>query len=143
MRTAESERGQRPSPDVEDGPDDPTDLSSRSWRYVARRTLREFSSDGCTDIAAALTYYGVLALFPGLIALISLVGLVGRGRESADTVLEVLRGVGAGSAHRRKRDHASRGHLRHPAAVDGGQRRTGAQPLRVERAPTRRTGWCR
>ncbi|MBU1801074.1 MAG: YihY/virulence factor BrkB family protein [Actinobacteria bacterium] len=97
MRTAESERGQRPSPDVEDGPDDPTDLSSRSWRYVARRTLREFSSDGCTDIAAALTYYGVLALFPGLIALISLVGLVGRGRESADTVLEVLRGVGAGS----------------------------------------------
>ena len=78
-------------------PDDLNDLTGRSWRYVGRRTLREFLDDGCTDIAAALTYYGVLALFPALIALMSLVGLFGRGDESATTVLDLLRQVGVGS----------------------------------------------
>jgi membrane protein len=76
--------------------DDPSDLTGRSWRYVGRRTLREFSDDGCTDIAAALTYYGVLALFPALIALMSLVGLFGQGNESARTVLQLLRDMGVG-----------------------------------------------
>jgi membrane protein len=41
-----------------------------------KRTLKEFSEDNLTDWAAALTYYGVLALFPALIALVSLIGLV-------------------------------------------------------------------
>ncbi|CAN5290052.1 YihY/virulence factor BrkB family protein [soil metagenome] len=87
-------------PDVEEErkPDDPTDLDARSWKFVARKTLHEFSADGCTDIAAALTYYAVLALFPALIALMSLVGVVGQGRQSADTVLQILRDVGAGGA---------------------------------------------
>ena len=87
-----------PDPDAEAKPDDPTDLEARSWKYVVRKTLREFSADGCTDIAAALTYYAVLALFPALIALMSLVGLLGQGRESADTVVQILRDVGAGGA---------------------------------------------
>jgi membrane protein len=43
---------------------------------TAKRTLKEFSEDGLTDWAAALTYYGVLALFPALIALLSIVGLL-------------------------------------------------------------------
>jgi membrane protein len=42
-----------------------------------RRTLREFSADGMTDWAAALTYYGLLSLFPALLAVSSLVGLFG------------------------------------------------------------------
>ena len=87
-----------PDPDAASKPDDPTDLDRRSWRFVARKTLREFSSDQCTDIAAALTYYAVLALFPALIALMSLVGVVGQGKQSADTVLQILRDVGAGGA---------------------------------------------
>ncbi|MGY1630079.1 YihY/virulence factor BrkB family protein [Geodermatophilus sp. SYSU D01186] len=41
-----------------------------------KRTLKEFSEDNLTDWAAALTYYGVLALFPALIALLSIVGLL-------------------------------------------------------------------
>src|SRR5687767_14042177 len=40
-----------------------------------KRTLKEFSEDNLTDWAAALTYYGVLALFPALIALLSIIGL--------------------------------------------------------------------
>ncbi|MDF9715303.1 YihY/virulence factor BrkB family protein [Nocardioides sp. ChNu-153] len=74
------------------------DLEKASWRYVARRTMREFSKDQCTDLAAALTYYAVLALFPGLVALLSLVGLFGQGQATVDTLLQILRDVGAGSA---------------------------------------------
>jgi len=64
---------------------------------VLRKTAREFLDDECTDLAAALTYYAVLAMFPAAVALLSLVGLVGRGRESVDTVLAILRDVGASS----------------------------------------------
>jgi membrane protein len=85
------------SPDDERGPDSPIGLSKRSWLYVLRKTAREFSKDECTDLAAALTYYAVLAIFPAAIALMSLVGLVGQGTESVDTVLQILRDVGAGS----------------------------------------------
>lgn len=69
----------------------------RSWFYVLRKTMREFSGDQCTDLAAALTYYSVLALFPGTIALMSLIGLFGQGQESVNTVLDILHNVGAGS----------------------------------------------
>src|SRR5690606_30559190 len=58
-----------------DTPDSPTDLTKPAWGYVVRKTVREFSDDQCTDLAAALTYYAVLALFPASIAILSLVGL--------------------------------------------------------------------
>jgi membrane protein len=54
-----------------------TALPARSWRGVFRRTLREFREDNLTDWAAALTYYAVLAIFPAIIALVSILGLVG------------------------------------------------------------------
>jgi membrane protein len=44
---------------------------------VFRRTVREFREDNLTDWAAALTYYAVLAIFPAIIALVSILGLVG------------------------------------------------------------------
>jgi membrane protein len=69
----------------------PTDLTARSWKYVARKTYREFGDDQCTDLAAGLTYYAVLSLFPAAIALISLLGVVGQGGKSVDKVIEVLR----------------------------------------------------
>ena len=78
-------------------PDSPTDLTKRSWVYVLRKTAREFSRDECTDLAAALTYYAVLAMFPAAIALISLVGLVGQGPQTVQTLLDVQRQAGAGS----------------------------------------------
>ena len=58
--------------------------------FVLKRTYREFGDDGCTDLAAALTYYSVLALFPALLALLSLVGLFGQADESIDKIIEVL-----------------------------------------------------
>ena len=56
----------RAAADVEDPdkPDSPTEVTKPSWLYVARKTAGEFSKDECTDLAAALTYYSVLALFP-------------------------------------------------------------------------------
>ena len=78
-------------------PDSPADLDKSSWFYIARRSAREFSRDECTDIAAALTYYAVLAIFPALIALLSLVGLVGQSEETVDTLLGILDDVGASS----------------------------------------------
>ncbi|MDX6672042.1 MAG: rane protein [Solirubrobacteraceae bacterium] len=58
-------------------PDEPTDLRAHSWREVVKRTVREFREDNLTDWAAALTYYGILALFPALIVLVSILGLIG------------------------------------------------------------------
>lgn len=77
-------------------PDSPTDLHKRSWKYVLKKTIREFGSDQCTDIAASLVYYGVLALFPGLIAVFSLLGVVGQSDAAADTVLGIVRDVAPG-----------------------------------------------
>src|SRR4051794_29129796 len=57
-------------------PSGPTDLRTRSWGGVLRRTFAEFRDDNLTDWAAALTYYSVLSIFPALIALLSIVGLV-------------------------------------------------------------------
>ena len=89
-------------------PESPLKLTKRSWFYVARKTLREFSKDECTDLAAALTYYAVLAMFPAAIALLSLVGLVTDGRHSIDTLMGILSDVGAGSVARHPRADADR-----------------------------------
>jgi membrane protein len=58
-------------------PEGPTKLQKGSWWGVLKRTFREFSNDNLTDWAAALTYYGILSLFPALIALVSILGLIG------------------------------------------------------------------
>ena len=84
-------RERAPSPDDERKPRSPSDLSRRSWLYVLRKTRSEFGDDQCTDLAAALTYYSVLALFPAAIALVSLLGVVGQAQSSVNTVLDVLR----------------------------------------------------
>ncbi|WP_418606233.1 YihY/virulence factor BrkB family protein [Georgenia sp. SUBG003] len=63
-------------------PDSITDIRKPSWGYTLRKTVREFMDDDCTDLAAALTYYGVLSLFPALIALASILSLVGQGRST-------------------------------------------------------------
>jgi membrane protein len=77
-------------------PDSPTKLTTPSWKYIARKTLREFSDDQCTDLAAALTYYSVLALFPALLALVSLLGIFGQAGKT-EQLVGVLSDMGAGS----------------------------------------------
>jgi membrane protein len=55
-----------------------------------KRTVTEFSEDSLTDWAAALTYYGVLALFPALIALTSIVGLFTTPQQLSDALTTVI-----------------------------------------------------
>jgi membrane protein len=87
-----------PDPDAPEKPRSPTDLRKPPWLYVARRTWREFGKDQCTDLAAALTYYAVLALFPALVAMLSLVSLVGDPKKTVDNLLQVMSDIGASSA---------------------------------------------
>lgn len=72
-------------------------LSWRTWRGVLVRSVQNFVNDNCSDWAAALTYYGVLALFPSAIVVVALVGLVFSGEQTVDTVVDLANQVGAGS----------------------------------------------
>jgi membrane protein len=80
-----------PDPDDERKPDSPSDLSKRSWLYVLRKTMHEFTEDQCTDLAAALTYYAVLAVFPALLALLSVLGVLGQAPKAVTTIEDTLR----------------------------------------------------
>ena len=79
-------------------PDSPADLTRPSWRYTATKALTEFGRDQCTDLAAALTYYAVLAIFPAMLALVSLLGVFGQGQSTTDALLDIVRQLGQGSA---------------------------------------------
>jgi membrane protein len=58
-------------------PESPTDISRAGWRSIARRAFQQVKHDQLTDSAAALTYFGVLSIFPALIALVSVLGMLG------------------------------------------------------------------
>ncbi|MCK0111644.1 YihY/virulence factor BrkB family protein [Ornithinimicrobium sp. F0845] len=61
---------------------------------VFKRTVTQFLNDKATDMAAALTYYSVLSLFPAILALTSLLGVFGQGKETTRALLDVLIDLG-------------------------------------------------
>ena len=63
-----------------------------------KRTASEFMEDNLTDWAAALTYYGLLSLFPALIAMVSIIGLVGDPKSTTATLTEIVTEIGPASA---------------------------------------------
>jgi membrane protein len=65
-----------------------------------KRTAKEFSEDNLSDWAAALTYYGLLSLFPALIAMVSLLGLFGDPKTTTATLTEIITSIGPESAGR-------------------------------------------
>src|SRR3954462_8454803 len=70
------------------GPEGPADLPARSWWGVLKRAVREFRADNLSDWAAALTYYGILSIFPALLVLLSSLGLLCTATQ--DTVLKTI-----------------------------------------------------
>ena len=78
------------------GPESPAQLKGHDWKGVLRRTMRQFSEDKLTHWAAALTYYGVLSIFPGLLALVSLLGLF--GQSATQPLLDNLTTLAPGPA---------------------------------------------
>jgi membrane protein len=85
-------------PDDPRKPESPTDLTKPSASYVLRKTAREFTADQCTDLAAALTYYAVLSLFPAMVVVVSLLGVFGQGKRTTDAVLGIVDDVLPASA---------------------------------------------
>ena len=80
------------------GPDNPTDIPKRSWKDTLKRTFAEFKDDNLTDWAAALTYYAVLSIFPALIALLSIVGLVVDPKTVTRVLTDTITQIGPKSA---------------------------------------------
>ena len=89
--------------------DDQNDEHRRDYRPIGtstgtslfatlKRTATEFSEDGLTDWAASLTYYGLQALFPALIALVGLLGLVGDPHSTTTTITQIVTKIGPSSA---------------------------------------------
>ncbi|GAA3611045.1 YihY/virulence factor BrkB family protein [Agrococcus terreus] len=74
-----------PPPDAAHKPQQPQRLEGDSWKYALKRAMKEFSSDHGTDLAAMLTYYTVLSLAPGLLAVFSIISLVLAGNAGAVT----------------------------------------------------------
>jgi membrane protein len=68
-----------------------------TWRGVLWRSAKGFIDDDCADLAAALTYNAVLAIFPSAIVVVALVNLVTDGPTAVDTILDVLADLGAGA----------------------------------------------
>jgi membrane protein len=77
-------------------PAGPTDLGMRSWLGVLKRSVKEFQEDKLTDWAAALTYYGILAIFPALLVLTSVLGLI--GESATQPLIDNLSEVAPGPA---------------------------------------------
>jgi membrane protein len=68
------------------------------WGFILRRTLRSFGRHQCTDLAAGLTYFAVLSLFPALLALVSILGLVGQSKKGIDALFAVVQQLAPGAA---------------------------------------------
>jgi membrane protein len=79
-------------------PEGPAHARKGSLMQTLKRTFTEFSEDNLTDSAAALTYYAVLSIFPALLAMVSIVGLVGDPQTITDTLTKIVGSIGPASA---------------------------------------------
>jgi membrane protein len=68
------------------------------WWPTIKRTAKEFQEDNMTDWAASLTYYGLLSLFPALIAMVSLIGIFGDPKSTTESLTEIISEIGPASA---------------------------------------------
>ena len=78
-----------PAPDA--GPDSPIELKGKGLVAAIKRTFQQFSVDNISDWAAALTYYGVLSIFPGVLVLVSVLGMLSNnGQQSVQTTVQQI-----------------------------------------------------
>jgi membrane protein len=99
MAQAASSRTRSPNGNgdrAQDAPDQPTDIPKDSWPTILKRTVKQFGEDQLTTWAAALTYFGILSLFPMLLALVSVLGVI--GPSATQPLLDNLGSVAPGPA---------------------------------------------
>jgi membrane protein len=101
--------------------DGPTDLSKRSWWQVVKRTVREFQRDKLTDWAAALTYYSVMSIFPGIVVLLSVLAMLGPAATHAlvDSVQQMAPGPAKELVLKAIQELQGGSHLAGPFAIVG------------------------
>ena len=75
----------------------PTDMTVRAWWHALRDAAKAFQSNNLSDRAAALTYYSMLSIFPGLIVLVSLLGVLGN-EDTVNGLLRIVEDLGSASA---------------------------------------------
>ena len=90
VRQTRDKAATAPHPEDPRKPDSPSDLRLPSWKYAVKRAVSEFSKDHVTDLAASLTYFAMLSLFPMLLALVSLLGVFGQGQQTADGIKRLI-----------------------------------------------------
>ena len=126
----------------------PTGTDASPGRFATlKRTLKEFQEDNMSDWAAALTYYGLLSLFPALIALVSIIGLFGDPQKTTQTITDMVTQLGpqsaadtfAGPSSRSPRTAARRG----SSSSSGSGSRCGRRPATSARSCARRTSSTR
>jgi membrane protein len=83
-------------PTAQDGPSTPTKLGKRSWLNAFKRTVKQVGQDNLTSWAAALTYYGILSIFPALLVLIAVLKL--SGQQTTQKVLTNVESIAPGPA---------------------------------------------
>jgi membrane protein len=90
-KTGEDQPKNLDAPDPDAGPDSPASLKGKGVFAALKRTFKQFSEDNVSDWAAALTYYGVLSIFPGVLVLVSILGMLSNdGQQTVqNTVNEV------------------------------------------------------
>jgi membrane protein len=77
----------------------PTGVEEKTGFFATlKRTATEFQEDNLSDWAAALTYYGLLSLFPALIAMVSLIGIFGDPKSTTQSLTEIINEIGPESA---------------------------------------------
>ncbi|MDQ8046019.1 MAG: YihY/virulence factor BrkB family protein [Patulibacter sp.] len=81
-----------------DGSGDADDAPSTTTVATLKRTFKQFSAHDLTDWAASLTYYGLLSLFPGLIAFVSILGIFGDPATTTSTLTDIVDRLAPGSA---------------------------------------------
>lgn len=96
--TDQPDRGPADNQMTSDPPGSPVKLGTGSWFGVLKRSARGFSADNLTDRAAALTYYGIQAIFPALLALVSILGLI--GKSATQPLIQNLGKVAPGPAQK-------------------------------------------
>jgi membrane protein len=77
--------------------DNPSEMPKAGWLAIGKRAVRQVKHDDVTDRAAALTYFGVLAIFPGILVLVSIMGLL--GKDKAQQVLDNLGKIAPGGVN--------------------------------------------
>ena len=85
----------RDAPHSTGAPSNPTDLSAGTWRQVLERTISEFRRNRCLDQSASLAFRSALALFPTLLVLVSLLGLLGETSRVLTFIVDTASAFGS------------------------------------------------